>query len=240
MYSSLLVPSNLILLLAAAGFVCLATRRKRAALRFFTTALALYVFLGTAVLSSWMIASLEKQYPRVQAEEDLRDAKQIVILAGYAEKHPLLPLSSSVNFPSAYRLVEGLRIARMLPDSTVLVSGKGQVPAVMKELLVSMGMPAGKIQLDRDSVNTYESAINVKRLAGNRQLVLVTSAGHMPRAVRCFRKVGLDPAPAPTNHMRMLRYRFTDFLPSPAQLVYSDLAVREYIGIFWYRLTDRI
>lgn len=128
----------------------------------------------------------------------------------------------------------------MLPGAAVLISGKGQVPGVMKELLVSMGMPAGRIQVDRDSGTTYESAINVKRLAAGKQLVLVTSAGHLPRAMGAFHKVGLDPVAAPTNHMRMLRYRFTDFLPSPTQLVYSDLAVHEHIGIFWYRLTDRM
>lgn len=240
MNTFLLLPSNLILLLAVGGFLFLATGKKKTALRFFTTALALYVILGTAVTSSWLIGSLENKYPRVKSADDLRHAKQIVILAGYAEKHPTLPLSSCVNFPTAYRIMEGIRIARMIPDSTVLISGKGQVPAVMKELLVSLGMPAGRVQTDRDSGNTYESAINVKRLAGSRQIVLVTSAGHMPRAVGSFRKVGLDPVPAPTNHMRMLRYRFADFLPSPAQLVYSDLAVHEYIGITWYRLTDRI
>jgi len=236
----LLAPSNLIFLFAAAGFACLATRRRRSALRFLTAALLFYMFLGTSVLSSWITSSLEKQYPRVQSAGDLRGAKLIVVLAGYAEKHPELPLSSCVNSPSAYRLMEALRISRMLPESAVLISGKGQVPTVMRELLVSMGAPAGSIQVDGDSGNTYESAINVKRLADGRQIALVTSAGHMPRAMRSFRKIGLNPAPAPTNHMRMLRYRIADFLPSPVQLAYSDLVIREYMGMLWYRFTDRI
>lgn len=209
-------------------------------MRVFAVALTLYAVLGTAVLSSRLIASLENQYPRVKGADDLCNARQIVILAGYAEKHPVLPLSSCVNSPTAFRLIEGLRIAKMLPESTILISGKGDVPIVMKDLLVAVGLPAGRIKVDVDSGTTYESAINIRRIAGERHFVLVTSAGHMPRAVGAFRKVGLDPVPAPTNHMRMLRYRFSDFLPSPSQLAYSDLAVHEHMGIFWYRITDRM
>jgi hypothetical protein len=43
-----------------------------------------------------------------------------------------LSLSSEVNFASAYRLMEGLRVVHLLPNANILVSGGGEVPGIMR------------------------------------------------------------------------------------------------------------
>jgi uncharacterized SAM-binding protein YcdF (DUF218 family) len=75
---------------------------------------------------------------------------------------------------------------------------------------------------------------------GGEKFILITSAGHMPRAIGAFVKAGMDPVPAPTNFMSVRERRFMDYLPAPHHLVYADLAVHEYLGMAWYRLTGKM
>jgi hypothetical protein len=55
-----------------------------------------------------------------------------------------------------------------------------------------------------------------------------------------FKKQQMNPLPAPTDYMSRKNYMAISYLPSPLHLYYSDLAVHEYLGILWYKLTDRI
>jgi len=40
--------------------------------------------------------------------------------------------------------------------------------------------------------------------------------------------------------MSVRERRFMDYLPAPHHLVYADLAVHEYLGMAWYRLTGKM
>jgi uncharacterized SAM-binding protein YcdF (DUF218 family) len=68
----------------------------------------------------------------------------------------------------------------------------------------------------------------------------VTSAGHMRRAIGVFRKNGMNPIPAPTDYQLPGNARYASWTTSPIHLAASDLAVHEYIGLAWYRLTNRL
>lgn len=183
---------------------------------------------------------LEHQSKPLASAEGLRDVRTIVILADYAEMKPGLPLRREVNYMSANRLIEGLRIIHLLPDTKILISGRDEVPGIMKDLLASMGLPGQRIIIDNQSSNTHESAVNVRRILDQDDFILVTSAGHMPRAMETFRKAGMNPVPAPTNYMSVKERRFIHYLPSPNHLVYADLAVHEYLGMAWYRIAGRM
>jgi uncharacterized SAM-binding protein YcdF (DUF218 family) len=238
---NILVPSNLVIIFFVVGLILLITRkRKRPAMIMFALSAVVYIIFGTGVIALWLLGSLEHRYKPLVSIEGVRAFKTIVILAGHAEKQPGLPLSSEVNFASAYRLIEGLRIIHLLPDTKILISGRGEVPGIMKDLLASMGLPGQRIIIDNQSSNTHESAVNVRRILDQDDFVLVTSAGHMPRAIETFRKAGMNPVPAPTNYMSVKERRFIHYLPSPHHLVYADLAVHEYLGMAWYRIADRM
>lgn len=68
-------------------------------------------------------------------------------------------------------------------------------------------------------------------------LVLVTSAAHMPRAIRNFQAVGLNPIPAPTQYLtgRGSRSSLLSWLPSSSALEKSELALHEYLGLLAWR-----
>ncbi len=110
----------------------------------------------------------------------------------------------------------------------------------MKDLLISMGLPGNKILIENKSNSTFDSAKNVSNLLKNKRFILITSAGHMPRSMKVFKKLGMTPIPAPTDYLTRENYFAISYLPSPLHLRYSDLAIHEYAAILWYQLTNRI
>ena len=85
--------------------------------------------------------------------------------------------------------------------------------------------------------DTCANAKGVARLRPVGGILLVTSASHMPRAVACFRAVGLDLEPYPVDFRT--EGETTDFWRPSSRfsenMRMADLAVREWIGLLAYR-----
>lgn len=236
-----IVPSNLINIFLIAGIITFFFQRIRKFAIYLVGASALiYIIFANGPVSYWLIISLESRYPALKSFEKIEKFDTIVILPGHAEPDPYFPLSSTVNSSTAFRIIEALRIWRFFPDSKILISGPKDVPELMRKLLLALGVPDNRIIIEAESTSTYENAVILQKKLGDRPFILVTSAGHMPRAMAVFKKLGMIPIPAPTDYMAGRNPLATRYLPSPSHLMYSDLAVHEYFGILWYRLTKRI
>lgn len=237
----LLLPSGIIAVLTLLALVVWLIPRVRsmAVIPLFAAAL-LYLVLGNGLTSFWIMSHLEYEYLPGQEVVTGEVADAMVVLTGYAKANASIPLSANVNATSGFRVLEAARIFNRARRMSVIISGNGEVPMIMRDLLVAMGVPEKFITTDTVSYNTYESAVNLRdRLMGKR-FYLVTSAGHMPRAMGVFLKQGLEPVPAPTNYLSTPSMRDWNILPNGQHLAISDLAVHEYLGLMWYRLLDRI
>ena len=96
-------------------------------------------------------------------------------------------------------------------------------------------------------MNTYENAVNVQKILdqkGIKEVLLVTSAFHMPRARLIFEKLGMKVIPAPTDFF-VTEGSVKDFnlattlvylLPDPLFLNLNTIALKEYLGLLIYRL----
>jgi uncharacterized SAM-binding protein YcdF (DUF218 family) len=233
---SLVLPSTLIALSAVCGIVLLGIRSTRQwGIAFSLNALVVYMVFACGPVAFLLLGHLEYQ---IEPAGSLarKDARTIVILAAYAEADDRIPLSSRVNAPAAFRLLETLRLFRSNPESTVIVSGGGSVPVIMRDVLISSGIPDRQIVVDDDSYSTVESARHLAARLGTAPFLLVTSAGHMPRAMGVFLKGGMTPCPAPTHYVTKENWLAIQYVPSPQHLGYSDLAVGEYTALLWYRL----
>jgi uncharacterized SAM-binding protein YcdF (DUF218 family) len=104
---------------------------------------------------------------------------------------------------SYWRSVYAVRAYRKTPFSKVIVSGGGRfhVSTAMRDFLVSQGVPQDRVVAEDRSTSTRENALYTKEMlagmapSGPGHLVLLTSDYHMFRALRAFRKAGLDVAP---------------------------------------------
>ncbi|QNT69217.1 YdcF family protein [Defluviicoccus vanus] len=86
------------------------------------------------------------------------------------------------------------RHARYLVVSGGIVAAPPAEATLMREIALAAGVPNERIIVEDQSRNTFENAVYVGRILrrdGLRRAVLVTDAFHLPRALYCFRRLGL-------------------------------------------------
>jgi uncharacterized SAM-binding protein YcdF (DUF218 family) len=103
------------------------------------------------------------------------------------------------------------------------------------------GVPSQAILVEDRSLDTHQNALFSFQLLsarGIRNILLVTSAAHMPRAAAAFRKVGFAVVPAPADFIT--GWAALDlplaWWPNAQSMSQSDAAVKEWLGLFAYRL----
>lgn len=216
-------------------------------------ALLILLISGNGWVATQMVHSLEQQY--VPAA-DLPKADAIVVLGGairpQTAPRPWVDVTEAGDRP-----IYGAQLYRQGKAPLVILSGgriewQGGGPpesADMAKLVEAFGVPAAAILQDPTSLNTYENAVNVKKILterGIKRVLLVTSAAHMPRSIQIFRKQGIDAVPAPTDFLvseqelqevhSTSQGRILSLLPEAENLNRLTRALKEYIGIFIYRL----
>jgi uncharacterized SAM-binding protein YcdF (DUF218 family) len=88
--------------------------------------------------------------------------------------------------------------------------------------------------LESASVDTIDQAKFLRDRLGQAPFYLVTSAGHMPRAMRMFMRSGTQPIAAPTDfHAVWAPFQITDFFPQAGTLANTERAFYEYLGLCW-------
>lgn len=143
----------------------------------------------------------------------------------------------------AERLLRGWELVRDGHAAHVLLSGgnidpsPGELPEAdaVAGLYRSWGVPPDRIVVEDRSRNTRENAVFTARIVRERgwhQLLLVTSAAHMPRALGCFHAVGLAPDALPVDHRAGDR---GEWLPRADALSLATDMLRESAGRLVYR-----
>lgn len=243
-----LLPPGLLIVIAMMGFIVYS---KWKSLGIFTIGLSLALLLALSVplTSRQLTASLESftepLYPDA-LDEVRKQAQAIVVLGGgrYADAPEYG--SDTVNNITLERVRYGAHLHKQtrLP---VLVSGgtpHGEnVPeaALMDKVLQRDYKITSKWQESR-SRNTLENAILTSQLlkaAKIEHVLLVTHAWHMRRAMWSFQRTGLRVTAAPTGFTTLGKRErgVYGYLPSAKGLFWSNVALRERLGHWWYRMT---
>jgi uncharacterized SAM-binding protein YcdF (DUF218 family) len=242
-------PIGLCCLLLVLAFVLLLRRRARLAMIPIGLSLLILCLGGNAGISEGLARSLEFQ----NLSANLLKADAIVVLGGCTES--ALPPRPWVEIKEegdrvlyAAKLYREGRAPRLILSGGRIEWRKGGEPESedMAVLLETMGVPRSAMLQDPDSLNTRENALNVKRIMdaqGIRQILLVTSAMHMPRSLMIFRKLGVEAIPAPTDFTAFVdaqqdtvEARILDTLPEADQMRRTTRVLKEYMGIFVYWL----
>lgn len=206
------------------------------------------IFLATAsnFIPNLMINGLEQQYQPLVSLSDLdrnRPTDVLVLGSGHTADPDLPPLAQ-LSSTALQRLTEGIRIFDQIPEARLIVSGYGDDSArsqaeVLQDAAISLGVPEARIARQSEPTTTEEEAKAYKSTFGtDRQLILVTSAAHMPRAIYLFRKTGSDPIPAPTGY-EVLNDPTEPFdwdFFSTRNFRKVEAALHEYIGMLWAKL----
>jgi uncharacterized SAM-binding protein YcdF (DUF218 family) len=239
---NLLLPSNLALLLIAAGLLARFWRRsQRWSGRLVLAGVVIALVFSLGAVARMLLNPLEQRYPAwTPGVSPMLTIDHIVLLTAWAGDNPDLPASVRLNDSSASRVIVTMELWRSHPQTTVIVSGDERNARDLGSVLRTLGLPADRLMLETQSRNTGDSAVNVVPLLGGRPFALVTSAGHLPRSMATFAKAGLHPIPVPADYRLPGRLAIGSFIPSPRALHASDLAVHEYLGLVWYRISGRL
>lgn len=103
------------------------------------------------------------------------------------------------------RLSEGAYVAHCIPGSRLVVSMSGDAPSerkveAIRQFIKGYGLDPESVFFYEDARDTREEALSTIDLFGASNIVVVTSASHMPRALIIFRKHGADPIAAPCDY----------------------------------------
>jgi uncharacterized SAM-binding protein YcdF (DUF218 family) len=203
----------------------------------------LYVFAVDPVANR-LVRSLESDAPRTYRPGVTYDA--VVILGGLVDE----PATVSSGVPSFNDNVERMLSAydllrRGFARSAIVSSGPlataGPVEAhVVADELEAWGIEKDRIVIEDRARNTHENAVYVSKIARDRgwkDLVVVTSAFHMRRAMECFNAENLAVDALPVDYRSYDPDAYTgSLLPRAHSLAMSEMAIREEAGRVIYRL----
>jgi uncharacterized SAM-binding protein YcdF (DUF218 family) len=199
----------------------------------------LYLFT-TAPLPNYLLNALESRYAPLAAGDRLPEVNYIVVLSGGTRLNKTAPVTSQLEESSALRVAEGVRLFQAMSGvPRLIMTGNGpwgDLGDRMKAFAQSLGVPADKVIPENDAQDTYGNAMNVRPLVKKEPFLLVTSAGHMPRAMGIFQNLGMKPLAAPGDFRAVKQYSLADFLPAGANLVSMESAVHEYLGLAYLHL----
>ncbi|MGC3997265.1 MAG: YdcF family protein [Anaeromyxobacter sp.] len=173
----------------------------------------------------------------------------VILLGGMVDSAAARASSAVELTESADRLLAAEAVLRSGQARYLLISagvqavrpGEPSEAEQLASLLVARGIPRDQLVLDGRSRNTRENALESSRLVaehGWKRLLVVTSAGHMPRALGCFRAVGLHPDALPVDRRAgdQLTPWYWRLTPRAEQLSASTDAIRELSGRLVYRV----
>lgn len=204
-------------------------------------------FLSTP-FGSWAFAApLTRAAQRIESREQAAGADVVVVLTGGTDTHLADGFGLDDMRGGALRAIEGARLYRVLGNPTVIVSGGNagrlDVPRPEAEkyrrAIVELGVPADRVIVEDQSLNTRTQALMVKGILASRNVdrfVLVTSPTHMSRSLAAFRALGMHPVQSASRARSGADESWRTVLPDPQSLRISDSAAYEYTAWIYYRL----
>ena len=202
-------------------------------------------FCSLPVISNNLITYLEKDYT-LQDASSINETNAIVVLSG---------MVTAIKTGETFKYEFGDGVDRVLSGMDLLNNNKaplliftrGKLPwqlglpegEYLKEFAIKYGISEEKILLTDNVQNTDEEAKSVKRLlnTNDAEIILVTSAFHMPRAKKIFEAANIRIIPFAVDFNRSTKKTtLMDFIPTARSLSETSFFVREMIGRLYYSL----
>ncbi len=242
------LPSNLLIAVALAGILLMATRFRRIGQALVIVAVLLLAVIGIAPVGNALMLPLEERFPKWKPKG--ASPHGIVVLGGAISPDVSAAREDIALNEAAERMTAIARLAREHPRARIVFTGgsgrlfKGASEAdFVASLFESFGIPRDRIVLENRARNTVENAVLTKALVQPKpaeRWLLVTSAHHMPRSVGIFRKAGFPVEAHPVD----FRTRGSADLAGPfgslaSGLARTDAAMHEWAGLVVYWLMGR-
>lgn len=250
MIGALLRPDTWIVLALAVVVLALVLNRRRVALWVGSITLALLVALAIMPLGDLLLQPIERTYP---AEPALDQVDGIIVPGGGEDARASAFWAQTQLNEGGERYTAALALARRFPEARLIFTGGSAALGdlagaetseadMARRFFRDQGVSPERLLLEGQSRNTAENArlsLALAAPAPGETWVLVTSAFHMPRAMRSFETAGWTGlVPWPVD------YRTSAFKDGMGwnltrNLLVLNTAIREQVGQIAYRLSGR-
>lgn len=200
----------------------------------------LFFLCSTAYLPEYFTDKLERKYSPFIIEQSRFDTGKVLIHvlgSGYSLDERL-PATAQLGLPALGRLAEGIRIHRGIKNSEIICSGNSMFAEetqaqVTKKAAIILGVAADELEtLDTPGTTQEEADALSGRFNKGSQLIVVTDAIHMPRAIKLFTAAGFKPVAAPTNYKvneGPSRYKIK-WWPAISNISLMNYVIHEWLG----------
>ncbi|MCW8863464.1 MAG: YdcF family protein [Colwellia sp.] len=195
------------------------------------------------IVSDTFMGSIEDNYQAFTRAD--RPVDYIIVLGHGHFSNEALPVTSQLKTGSLQRLVEALRIYQIHPEARIITSGFAGDDLVsnaekMKDSLVLLGIPEQKIISENFPKDTEEEAELISPRVQGANVVLITNADHMPRAMTYFQKQGIYPIAAPTGYWVKNQHTpksWPYYFPNSEKFLQTTTAWYESVGrlVQWFK-----
>lgn len=241
--TSLVIPLNLFAALLLLAVVLFVTRHRKTAAALALSGLLWAGAWSLPATSLWLGGYLENIYP-YQPAAQVQHADAIVVLGGYTAQNRSnwflqdTARKTSARVERAADLYKAERAPYIVLSGAALDGGVSEAQ-MMAQTLKALDVPASAALMENNSQTTQQNGEYTARLLENRnfkEVLLVTSALHMPRAMAIFRKQGVNviAAGAAPQITAPDTPGFSRWKPSMLALQSSRSIIKEYVGILVY------
>jgi uncharacterized SAM-binding protein YcdF (DUF218 family) len=181
-----------------------------------------------------------KAYKEVQVNDTF---EYIYVLGSGFANNDELPATSQLGSQALARVVEGVRLHRLFPDSQLIFSGYGgseDIPyaEVAAKAAIELGVDPQSILQIPEAKDTVDESKMGFEIIGAKPFLLVSSASHLPRSIGLFENLGMKPTPAPADFINKGDWRIS--YPSSGGIYRAERAIYEGLGTTWAWLTGRL
>lgn len=243
--ANLVIPSNLSAALLILALLVFLIRLRKLAISLIILAIAWVFIWSLPAFTLFTGFMLEQQYPQ-QSLNSYPQTQAIVVLGGNTANsranwfEPATEENANLRSDMAINLYKAKRAPIIINSGAALDGGTSEA-AIMARQMQANNIPKESIILEKQSHTTHENAKFTAKILADKninQFLLVTSALHMPRAYASFKKLGLNPIPAPTAPQiyRSQQLDLNLWLPDQRTLDASRTIIKEYSALFIYWL----
>jgi len=216
-------------------------------------ALVLFLAFGYGIGDGYLY-SLERRYPPFDLSPERCAALRGVVVVVLGQGLPAqsdLPLRSRENRAFMLRLFEGMRVAKSIPDSHLIVSMAGAATDSEKQAFLDdfsgfLAFPTNRISMVTTARDTREEVALVYTVISNKvsvsgqawpATIVATSASHIPRSLLLFKKVGMTPIAAPCDYLMREKKGWLDLsrlkILDGGGLMTIETTLHEAIGLLY-------
>lgn len=203
--------------------------------------------LAFPIASYYAVKQLEDRFTAPQITS--LDPAVIVILGGWQGSgytylnREMPPISAAGD-----RLITGLILAEQFPRAKIYLPGglklSPHLPSeaeISRNVLDGLNLDPKRFIVESTSKNTSQNAEFIRAMIDHKpdqEIVLVTSAWHMPRSMGAFRQTGLTPIAMPTDYLTAASDVPFRYLIGKGYVM-TAVALHEYVGMLGYWMTGR-